>query len=46
MGTGKKQVVRWVNADYLADKKPKPEKVQTTTTSTSTSSRSSCAKAT
>ena len=35
---GKKQVVRWVNADYLANKKPKPEKVESTTTSTSSGS--------
>jgi hypothetical protein len=34
---GKDQAVRWVNADYLANQKPKPEKVTTTGSSSSTS---------
>ena len=37
---GNGPVVRWVNADYLADKKPKPEKVETVSASTSSSSSS------
>ncbi len=43
---GEKQVVRWVNADYLADKKPKPEKVETTSTSTSSGSSAPAAPST
>jgi hypothetical protein len=34
---GKKQVVRWVNAEYLADTRPKPAKVETTSTPSSSS---------
>ena len=32
---GKDEVVRWVNADYLANTKPKPKKVETASTSSS-----------
>jgi hypothetical protein len=32
----KRQVVRWVNADYLANNKPKPEKVETSSDAPST----------
>jgi hypothetical protein len=35
---GKEQVVRWVNADYLANQKPKPEPVSTGSGSTSSAS--------
>lgn len=35
---GKSQEVRWVNADYLANTKPKPEKVTTSSSGSSTSS--------
>jgi hypothetical protein len=38
---GNGPVVRWVNADYLADKKPKPEKVTTSSTTSSSTSSSS-----
>jgi hypothetical protein len=34
---GKRDVVRWVNADYLANKKPKPEKAATSGTTGTTS---------
>ena len=37
---GKKEVVRWINADYLANTKPKPEKVESTTTTSSSSGTS------
>ena len=35
MKDGKRETVRWVNADYLADKKPKPEKPEPESTPTS-----------
>jgi len=38
LGDGKQPAVRWVNADYLANKKPKPEKPTTDSTTTSSSS--------
>jgi len=38
---GKEQAVRWVNADYLANTKPKPEKEEPTSSSSSSSSSSS-----
>lgn len=41
MQDGKKDVVRWVNADYLADKKPKPEKPEPASTPASSGSSSS-----
>lgn len=37
---GKQQVVRWVNADYLANNKPKPEKPETDSSTSTTSSSS------
>ena len=45
MGDGKKKVVRWVNADYLADSKPKPEKPEPASTPASSGSSSAPAPA-